>query len=161
MAQSTNNSILLLCQLLEESFDKQSWHGPNLRGAIRRVDAALASWRPGPGRRSIAEITAHAAYWKYVCRRRLTQAKRGSFPLRGSNWFDFTAPLPAQDWKQLVALLDQQHEQLIASVRSLAVDDLKTVPRGAKITNEKLIYSMALHDVYHAGQIQLIKRLRS
>jgi len=58
--------------LIDEAFDKTSWHGPNLRGSIRGVDAGLAAWRPAPGRHNIWELTLHAAYWKYAVRRRLT-----------------------------------------------------------------------------------------
>jgi hypothetical protein len=42
--------IRLLLDLLDEAFDKKSWHGPNLRGSIRGVSAAQAAWRPAPGR---------------------------------------------------------------------------------------------------------------
>ncbi|NUQ50463.1 MAG: ATP-binding cassette domain-containing protein, partial [Phycisphaerae bacterium] len=38
------------------------------------------------GQRMKCEIALHAAYWKYVTRRRLRGDKRGSFPLKGSNW---------------------------------------------------------------------------
>ncbi|HMF10720.1 MAG TPA: hypothetical protein VKE94_00390, partial [Gemmataceae bacterium] len=61
----------MLLFLLDQAFDKKAWHGPNLRGAIRRVSVAQAGWRPGPSRRSIADIVVHAAYWKYAVRRRL------------------------------------------------------------------------------------------
>ena len=76
--------IALLLHLLDGGYDKKAWHGPNLRGAIRRLNALQADWRPGPGRRSIADITVHCAYWKYAARRRLVGGKRGSFALKGS-----------------------------------------------------------------------------
>src|SRR5580700_7885981 len=73
---------------LDEAFDKKSWHGPNLRGAIRGVTAAQAAWRPAGDRHNIWELTLHAAYWKYVVRRKLLREKRGSFVLKGSNFFE-------------------------------------------------------------------------
>src|SRR5262245_25706047 len=79
--------IDLLLGLLDEAFDKKAWHGPNLRGALRRVGAAEAARRPGRGRHNVWELAVHAAYWKYAVRRRLTGEKRGSFALPGSNWF--------------------------------------------------------------------------
>ena len=53
---------LFLLELLDEAFDKKSWHGPNLRGAIRGIDAAQAAWRPAGDRHNIWELTLHAAY---------------------------------------------------------------------------------------------------
>src|SRR5436309_5751897 len=85
--------IALLLHLLDEAYGKKAWHGPNLRGALRRLAAAEASWRPQAKRRSIADIVVHAAYWKYAVRRRLRGDKRGSFPLKGSNWFGLPNPL--------------------------------------------------------------------
>ena len=81
------SSIALLLQMIDEAYDKKSWHGPNLRGGIRGLSPAMAAWRPAENRHSIAEIAVHAAYWKYTVRRRLRGEKRGSFPLKGSNWF--------------------------------------------------------------------------
>ena len=79
--------VAVLLRLLDEGFDAKAWHGPNLRGPLRRLDAATAAFRPAPGRHTIWEHAVHAAYWKYAVRRRITGDDRGSFPLKGSNWF--------------------------------------------------------------------------
>lgn len=78
----------MLLELLDEAFEKRSWHGPNLRGVLRGVTAEQAAWRAAPGRHNIWELTVHAAYWKYAVRRRLLGEKRGSFALEGSNWIE-------------------------------------------------------------------------
>src|SRR3972149_6893245 len=62
----------LLLSALDEAFERQAWHGPNLLGTLRRVNAAQAAWRPGPGRHNIWEIALHTAYWKNAASRRLT-----------------------------------------------------------------------------------------
>ena len=77
----------LVLALIDEAYKKKTWHGPNLRQAIRGVNARQAAWRPGAGRHNIWEETLHAAYGKYVVRRRIEGGKRGSFPLKGSNFF--------------------------------------------------------------------------
>ena len=65
--------IALLLRELDLAFDHTSWHGPNLRGGLRRVTADEAEWRPSLNRHSIAEQVLHAAYWKYTVRRRLAR----------------------------------------------------------------------------------------
>src|SRR5438874_523546 len=75
--------LQLLLDGLDEAFDRKSWHGTNLRGSVRGVAVKEALWRPGPGRHNIWELMLHAAYWKYVVRRRITGEKRGSFLLKG------------------------------------------------------------------------------
>jgi uncharacterized damage-inducible protein DinB len=149
----------LLLQLLEEAFVRKSWHGTNLRGSIRGLSADLAGWRPGPGRRNIAEIVAHAAYWKYAVRRRLTGAKRGSFVLKGSNWFPQPEPISAPAWGVLVRLLDREHALLRQALAGLSTPKLDSTPRGRQTSTLHLLRGIALHDVYHTGQIQTIKAL--
>src|SRR6266446_6027379 len=92
-AVEVHPEIRLLVSLIDQAYEKKAWHGPNLKGSLRGLTAAEAAWRPQPQRRSIAEIVLHAAYWKYIVRRRLRSEKRGSFDLKGSNWFPVLAPL--------------------------------------------------------------------
>jgi len=144
--------------LLDEAYNKPAWHGPNLRGSLRRLSAQQAVWRPAPGRKNIWEIAVHAAYWKYAVLRRLTGQKRGSFPLEGSNWFPRQEAHEAA-WKADFKLLDRIHTDLRAAVASLNPKLLETRPAASKYTYRRLIQGAALHDVYHAGQIQTLKRL--
>jgi len=151
--------ISLLLELIDQGYNRKAWHGPNLRGSIRRVDALTAAWRPGDGRRNIWEIVVHAAYWKYAVRRRLVGEKRGSFPLKGSNWFLRPATLTADKWESDVALLEQTHRALRAAVAEVRPADLDVRPPGSKVSNRAMLVGIGAHDLYHAGQIQLLKRL--
>ena len=73
------SQIELLLRIIDEGYNKKAWHGPNLRGAIKRVAFAQAAWRPAPERHNVWEHVVHAAYWKYILRRRLLGEKKGSF----------------------------------------------------------------------------------
>jgi DinB superfamily len=154
------DEIALLLRILDESYEKKAWHGPNLKGSIRGLSTAEAAWRPQPGRHSIADNVVHAAYWKYAVRRRLRDDKRGSFELKGSNWFALPSPLTDSNWKEFVALLDREHRALRATIATFPAGRLHKFPRGGKVDFITQIYGIALHDVYHAGQIQLLKRMQ-
>jgi hypothetical protein len=145
--------------MLSEGFDRPAWHGPNLRGAIRGLDAKQASRRPGPKRHNIWEIVAHAAYWKFVVRRRLAGEKRESFPLSGGNWFPAPRKIDEDAWRSIVRLLVDEHRKLVQVVSTLDDATLRTRPRGSRHATIRTVAGIAAHDVYHAGQIQLIKRL--
>jgi DinB superfamily len=140
----------VLLELLDEAFDKKSWHGPNLRGSIRGVTAPQAAWRPAPGRHNIWELTLHAAYWKYVVRRRLTGEIRGSFVLPGSNFF--ARPIETSDaaWKTDIDILVAEHRKLREVIGKISA------PSRAQA---HIIRGIAAHDLYHAGQIRLLRRL--
>jgi hypothetical protein len=157
MKRAPAPEVGLLLHLIDEAYEKKAWHGPNLKGSIRGLDVAEATWRPAAARHNIWEHVVHAAYWKYAVCRRLTGEKRGSFPLTGSNWF----PRPAGDrsWRDDVCLLDEMHRNLRAAVATLTPHDLARVTPGAKVSHRAVLTGIAAHDVYHAGQIQLLKRL--
>jgi hypothetical protein len=148
---------------IDQAFDRKSWHGTNLRGSIRGLDIESAKWRPAKGRHNIWEIVLHCAYWKYVVKRRITGEKRGSFPLKGSNWFE--RPIAEVDqatlWKSDAALLAAIHREMRSVIAALSSRDLSKTAHGGKETVLDLVLGVAAHDLYHAGQIQLIKRLRS
>src|SRR5437764_9232888 len=120
----------LLLRLLDQAYERKSWHGPNLRGSLRGVSAAVAAHRPGEGRHNIWEVTLHAAYWKYVVRRRLLGEKRGSFPLKGSNWFVRPVTLSEAAWQVDLALLERMHWAMREAVASLKPRDLGVTPAG-------------------------------
>jgi len=150
--------IALLVAQLDQAYDRHSWHGTNLRGSIRGMRAVDAAWRPGPGRHSVQEEVVHCAYWKYTATRRLTGESKGRFPLAGSNWFPRERADAAQ-WKDDVALLEATHRRLREIVASLSARDLER-PLGTT-TVQALVSGIIAHDLYHAGQIQLLKRLRT
>lgn len=149
-----------LLAILDTAYDRRSWHGTNLRGSVRGLTARQAAWRPDPKRHNIWELVVHAAYWKYTALRRLTGATRGSFPIKGSNWFARGDRVDDRAWRSDVALLDQMHRALREAVAHLGPADLEHTPGGSKVSNFALLSGIAAHDLYHAGQIQLLKRLQ-
>ncbi len=150
--------VATLLALLDEAYERRSWHGPNLRGSLRGLRAAQAARRPAPGRHSIWELALHAAYWKYAAWRRLTGEKRGSFDRAGSNWFAVNRTTEAA-WRQDLALLARCHEQLRRAVAALSDRDLPHPSPSGRETVGRLVRGVAAHDLYHAGQIQLLRRL--
>lgn len=90
---------------------------------------------------------------------RFTGDARGSFLLKGSNWFKRPLEKTEKVWKADIALLDEMHHVLRETVSRLSPRDLARTPRGKKVSNFDLLAGIAAHDLYHAGQIQLLKKL--
>ncbi len=151
--------ITLLLRVYDQAFDHKAWHGTALWGALRGLTPGRALWRPGRRRHNIWEVVLHTAYWKYIVRRRLTRDTAAVFPRDRSNWPLLPARRDAAAWRRDVALLKEQHGLLRAAIARFPAARLDAKGWRSQWTNAQHVYGIASHDLYHAGQIQLLKAL--
>jgi uncharacterized damage-inducible protein DinB len=157
----TASIVRLFTEAVQPPRGRQGWHGgPTPLSALRGVTAAQAAWRPAPGRLSIWELALHVAYWKYAVRRRISGGGGPAFPRSPANFPAQPArPTPAA-WAADRRVLEQEHRLLLEAMARVPAAHLGRRPRGArKWTFGELLTGIALHDAYHTGQIQLLKRM--
>ena len=145
--------------IIEEAYYKKAWHGPNLHSSLNGVNAGDAVKRPSKDRHNIYEITVHASYWVYRVIQRIKKNPDIKFPLKGSNWFESPDTLSETVWKKQKKLLSNLHKELYNLILDLNDNKSNTVIEGDNQKISRLLIGIAMHDVYHAGQIQLIKKL--
>lgn len=156
---STPNARDVLLGLLDEAFDRPGWHGPNLRAAVRGVRPAQALWRPGPGRHSIWELVLHVAFWEHTVLRRIGGTNE-AFPRSPRNWPAVPGEPSARAWKADLALLDETHARLRDAVAAFPLARLaEPLPAAPKRTALREIRGAGAHDLYHAGQMMMLRRL--
>lgn len=157
---SGSGGITVLLHALDEAYEKNAWHGTTLKGSLKGVTASQAAWRPAPGRHNIRELAVHAAYWKYRVRRRLVGGERGAFPIPGNNWFERSGA-DEEAWRAEKKILETEHRLLREAVARFPAARLtKPLSRQGRRTALREIAGICLHDVYHTGQIQLLKALQ-
>ncbi len=138
------------------------WHGgATVLGALRGVSPAVAAWKPTPDRHSIWELALHVAYWQYAVRRRITGGgERGGFPRSPSNWPTQPEQATRASWDEDRALVRATHASLLEAMEGFDPARLDEESGGSGAhTYADLLLGIVLHDTYHAGQIQLMKRL--
>ena len=150
----------LLLALVDSAYERKAWHGTTLRGSLRGLLPELALWKPYPTRHSVWELLLHAAYWKYTIRRRLRGDAPGSFARRPADWPAVPRPGTKKQLKEDVALLREEHALFRDAVEAFPAARLtKSVGGTTGLTYASCIQGVAAHDLYHTGQIQLLKRL--
>ncbi len=156
-----DSRITLLLESFDRAYNLSSWHGTNLRGSLKGVTALQASRRPSRERHNIWEVAVHCSYWKYVVRRKILGEAKGSFPRKGSNWFVRPERRTVDDkaWAEDLRLLDEVHRTLREAIAHYDPETLDVIPKGSRRSMQAMILGIAAHDLYHAGQIQLIKKL--
>ena len=146
----------LLTRILNEGYGPGAWHGADLKAALAEVTDADAYTRPAPGRHNIAEIAIHHAFYARSVRERLTGTTAEPFVFKGEDWFpiDSASVMP---WKKIVSTVDTLQKKLADTVADVASGSVKS-PLSA---SEQLdvVLGIACHAIYHAGQIQLVRRL--
>jgi hypothetical protein len=143
-------------RVLNEGYGPGAWHGPDLKAALADVTPDLAFWRPGPGRHSIAEIALHHAYYARAVRGQLSGTSPEPFVLEGEDWFAMSEQ-PRLSWSQILEVVETHQQRLASTVADIAANRIQSpLPDDERFD---LVLGITCHAVYHAGQVQLIKRL--
>jgi hypothetical protein len=144
-------------RVLDEGYGPGAWYGADLKTAVGDVKAADAFKRPARGRHNIAEIALHQAFWAREVVKRLTGGEpKGTFPLKGEDWFELNDGKPLS-WKQVLATLDDSQQLLSDAVAAIAAGKTKSPMSEAERFDT--VIGISEHAAYHAGQIQLVKKL--
>ena len=147
----------IFTRILDEGYGPGAWYGSDLRAAIADVTPASAFRRPGQGRHNIAEVALHHAYWVGQITAKLTGGEPSSFPLVGKeDWFDLNDE-SRLSWAAITALVDTSQQRL-----SRAVGEMASGARVSPLSEAErfdFVLGITGHAAYHAGQIQLIKKL--
>jgi len=140
-------------RILEEGYGPGAWHGADMKAAIADVSPKLAFWRPSSKRHNIAEIVLHHAYCVRNVRGQLSGETPEPFLVDGDDWFLVDAG-GGLTWPRIQKALDDEQRKLSECVGKAG--------RGSALKGVEpfdLVLGAACHAIYHAGQIQLIKRL--
>ena len=145
-----------LARVLEEGYGPGAWHGADLKAALAEVSPELAFRRPAPGRHNIAEIALHHAYCVRGVRAKLDGVDPEPFVLEGDDWFTL-ADQSALSWSNVVEVLRVEQTRLATAVAEIQAGRMRSpLPDSERFD---LVLGITCHAVYHAGQVQLIKRL--
>lgn len=148
----------VLSRLVEEGYGPGAWHGPDLKAALADVSAEQAFWRPAPGRHNIAEIALHHAFCVRSVRGQLSGKPPEPFVLDGEDWFALDGEKPLA-WAKVQSALETEQQKLAAVVADIARGRVK--PTLSEPERFDLALGISGHAIYHAGQVQLLKRLRA
>ena len=140
---------------LKRSFEGGAWHGPSLMEALQGVTAAKAAAKPLSAAHSIWEIVFHVTAWEDAVRRRL-----GGEPVELTPAEDWPAVRETGDaaWTKTLAALRAGHDALRRSVARLSDARLKEEVPGMDYSHYHLVHGVIQHDLYHAGQIAILKK---
>jgi len=141
---------------LRRAFDGSAWHGPALLELLEDVDAATATAKPLPKVHSIWELVLHIVAWDAAVHRRLGGEK---LELRAAQNFPPASHATEAAWRRTVARAKRTHDTLVKAVAALPDERLRDRVPGKRYDFYHMLQGLAQHELYHAGQIAILKKL--
>ena len=142
-----------IAKQLHRSYAGPAWHGPSLNELLSGVTEAKAAARPVSGAHSIWEIVLHISAWMRIARERLSaEVMRPVQP--SEDW-----PSVTGRWTDAVAELDREERALEEAVRAFPDSRLREkAPAPEPQTFYVMLHGVVQHNLYHAGQIAILKK---
>jgi len=147
-----------IAEQLRNAFEGNAWHGPALLELLAEVDPATAASHPLPETHSIWELVLHVAAWDDAVNRRIVERK--ALQLKAAKNFPPVKDKSAAAWKQAVDHLKKTHAALVKTAAGLSDKRLGERVPGKKYNIRFMLDGVVQHELYHAGQIAILKKTR-
>ena len=142
---------------LERAFSGKAWHGPSLRFLLRGISAEQAAKRPVLNAHTIWELVLHITAWDRVVCERIQGGKTTQLPKELN--FPTVSDASEKAWKKAVKELEKQNKALAAAIKAFPDKKLDNNLTGGDYTYYITMHGAVQHDLYHAGQIAILKKL--
>ena len=140
---------------LKRAFEGGAWHGPSVREVLEGVTAEKAAARPVSGAHSIWELVLHIAVWEDAVKR---WVKGETHNVSNEQDWQKVTDTSGEAWKKALAALEKGHMELRQTISGLSDGDLDKILKQPKPSVYDLLHGVIQHDLYHAGQIAVLKK---
>jgi len=156
---SATNESALLADQLRRVFEGDAWHGPALLELLADIDAPTAAMHSIKDVHSIWELVLHIAAWDDAVNRRIVLGK--ALELQDEENFPPVKDKSSAEWKKAVDHVKKAHKQLLMTVEGLPDQRLTEQVPGKTYNIGFMLEGVAQHELYHAGQIAILKKART
>ncbi len=140
---------------MDRAMAGEAWHGPHLQQLLDGISAEQASIHPVRGAHSIWEIVNHLAAWN-----RIVHSRLAGTPVDVTPELDWPPVWEASEveWRRSLDNLSESRAHFRAAVGKLRDEELSASPAGTEWSRYATLHGVVQHDLYHAGQIAVLKK---
>ncbi len=151
------NEVKRIRILLRSTYRGRAWHGPAVREVLEGVTASEAAARPIAGSHSIWELVLHMTYWRRVVAEALVGGPIDEHPPAELDWPTIVSDRP-EAWEQALEDLEASQKALVQRVKAFDEARLMENVADREFSFYFVLHGIVQHDIYHAGQIALLKK---
>ena len=149
------NEVKFVMDQLRTTFSGDSWHGPSVMKTLEGIDAVQAAARPLGERHTIWELVDHMTYWLEEVHKAL-KAKEMPRPEKVIDWPRMGSG--EEQWRESVRRLEAAVNTLLDELVTWNTKDLEKTVGGANYSYRQMLHGAVHHNLYHTGQIAILKR---
>jgi uncharacterized damage-inducible protein DinB len=146
--------VKFLRDQIETTFKGDSWHGPNLVKTLEGIDYKQAMTRPLGERHTIWELTVHITFWMEEVWKSVRDKSQLN-PDKKKDWAEMGAS--KDEWELSVNRLEAAVNMVLGELSQWSESDLYEKVPGSNFTYKQMLHGMVHHNLYHAGQINILK----
>jgi hypothetical protein len=149
------DEVKFLRDQIIKTFNGDSWHGPNLINTLAGIDYNQAKYRPIGERHTIWELTDHITFWI----EEVWKSIKNHSPLNPGKKLDWPKMGNTEsEWRQSVNRIEAAVNLTLDALLEWTDEDLVEQVPGETYTYKNMLHGMLHHNLYHIGQINLLKR---
>ncbi len=150
-----------LADQVRRAFEGDAWHGDSVLEILSAVDATEAAAHPIKNAHSIWELVLHIAAWDGAVLKRIGGT---AVELRDEQNFPSVKDTSETAWRKAVEQANQTHKELVKAIAAFPDSRLQEPVPGKTQSYYNFFYmfsGIVQHELYHAGQIALLKKAGS
>lgn len=144
--------------LLKASFNGSTWHGPSLLDQLKGLDTEVAARKANPNAHSIWELVLHIIAWREFAIQKLSGNEAYDLPIGGEKDWPIVDHMFPESWGNTLTSLANTQQRLLDQIEYIKDDKLMEMVPGKNYDFYTLIHGIIQHDIYHGGQIALLKK---
>jgi len=140
-----------ICDILKHSFEKNAWHGPAVMEVLIGIDEGIVHKKINDTH-SIFELVGHMTSWRTF----VTEKLIGNEGFEVTDATNFPVLI---NWPQALNSLQESQSKLLQALEQFPSERLHEVVPNRPYKIFTMVHGIIHHDLYHLGQIVLIKRI--
>ncbi len=153
-----NTETLRIQKLLKRNWDGPMWYGSNLQETLKDITTEVAFNKPAGFSHNIYEYVRHLSCWRNFVLQYLKGNNSYAVDINSEADWATNYEATADSWKAALSELETLQNELVNAFETFTDVQLEETVPGKKFNWYTMLHGLIHHDIYHSGQIVILKK---